>query len=94
MSTGVVSPTLGGFQLNVSQSAPSDLYGNGLVYSMAEPQLPPAINMNMAAPYGGLGKHCKDIILFTQSKLPQTCIWISVIPQKTWSNIPNLTMKS
>ena len=57
LPSGVMSPTLSGFPLNAAtQSAPTDLHGNSLIYSMAEPQLQPAISMSMAAPYGGLGK--------------------------------------
>ena len=57
LPSGVMSPTLSGFPLNAAtQSAPTDLHGNSLIYSMAAPQLQPAISMSMAAPYGGLGK--------------------------------------
>ncbi|XP_067942076.1 CUGBP Elav-like family member 5 isoform X2 [Watersipora subatra] len=56
MSTGVISPSINGlnnFPIGASHSAPStDIYSNGgIVYTMAEPQLQPAMNM---APYGGL----------------------------------------
>ena len=58
MPTGVISPSINGlnnFPIAATQSAPaSDLYSNGgIVYSMAEPQLQPALSMG---PYGGLGK--------------------------------------
>lgn len=61
MSTGVMSPSLNGlngFPIAATQNAPvSDLYSNGgIVYSMAEPQLQPALNMSVG-PYGGLGEH-------------------------------------
>jgi len=56
LPSGVMSPTLSGFPLNtVTQSAPTDVHGNILIYSMAaEPQLQPALSMSMASPYGGL----------------------------------------
>lgn len=69
LPSGVMSPTLSGFPLNtVTQSAPTDVHGNSLIYSMAaEPQLQPALSMSMASPYGGLGK------LNTTLRMKQIC---------------------
>lgn len=65
MSTGVMSPALNGlsgFSIAATQPGPTtqDLYSNGIVYSVAEPHLQPAISMNVG-PYGGLGMYTYDL---------------------------------
>ncbi|KAF6025387.1 CELF5 [Bugula neritina] len=52
MSPGVISPSLNGFPLVTTQNGMgSEIYSNGIIYSMAEPQLQPGLTVS---PYGGL----------------------------------------